>query len=146
MRFVCDVMLGKLAKYLRLLSLDATCVPSAGPPGSADADEETFFLTRRRSPTGYPRTIHVTSDRALEQLREIREFIRPWVDSEKTLSRCSECNVRLTPADKGEIEAFVPEYVFHHYSLFMVCPRCRRVYWEGSHVENMRRILQEVFA
>lgn len=145
MRFICDAMLGKLAKYLRLLGLDAVYIRPSAPWPVADDGEETCFVTRRRSPTGCRRTIRVGSDNAIDQLREIRGVIRPLIDDEKALARCIKCNVVLETVGREEIEAVVPEYVFHRYLRFTRCRTCGRVYWEGSHVENIRRAIKEVF-
>jgi uncharacterized protein with PIN domain len=144
-KFVCDAMLGKLARHLRLFGLDAPYIRKSEYLSAYTEDEETpFFLTRRRESTSYLNTVHVLSDRVLDQLTEIKDLVRPYIRKERLLSRCVECNVELSWVEKGEIEHLVPEFVFHHYHRFMVCRQCNRVYWEGSHVEKMDRILKEV--
>jgi uncharacterized protein with PIN domain len=52
-------------------------------------------------------------------------------------SRCVLCNLPLESADDGE-RARLPPAVRRRPGLINVCPGCRRLYWEGSHVERMR--------
>jgi uncharacterized protein with PIN domain len=60
------------------------------------------------------------------------------------MSRCIECNRELIPVNKEEIEFLVPEFVFHNYSNFRRCPSCGKVYWQGSHTEGIRDLLQDL--
>ena len=53
------------------------------------------------------------------------------------MTRCIECNVCLVEAKKEDIEPLVPEYIYHHHDTFKTCPSCRKVYWEGSHADEM---------
>jgi uncharacterized protein len=145
MKFVCDASLGRLARYLRLLGLDAVYIKKGEQVEAyKDEKEEPFFLTRGRSPVRYSKTVHITSNEVMDQLSEIRDLIRPLLHWEKALKRCLVCNRELLPAGKDEIEHLVPEFVFHHCDRFMVCPACSKVYWEGSHVQNMQRLVKEV--
>ena len=145
MKFICDAMLGKLARYLRLLGLDAVYIRKSNQlEAYRNEEEKPFFLTRHRPESSYEKTVYIVSDRVMDQLREIRDLVRPFIGQEKVLKRCLECNRELVPAGKDEIEHLVPEFVFHHYDRFMICPGCERVYWGGSHVQNMERIVREV--
>jgi uncharacterized protein len=31
-----------------------------------------------------------------------------------------------------------------HYQEFYVCPRCERIYWEGSHYRRMQRFVEKL--
>ena len=146
MKFLCDIMLGKLAKYLRILGLDADCVMSGKEPGRTPASTEPrLFLTRRSALKGGEGVIFIHADRPRDQLLEIREVIRPFVDGARVMTRCLECNVPLLRIAKEDVEQLVPEFVFHKYEIFMTCPLCRKVYWAGSHAAHMGRLLEEVF-
>ena len=145
MRFVCDVMLGKLAKYLRILGFDAAYIRSLKMLDRFTCHEEpTYFLTRRTSPVQYEQTIHIKAANAREQIRELRSLIGPHLDRTKVLQRCINCNELLVDADKQSIEHRVPEFVFHAYNAFKVCPSCNRVYWEGTHTKHMADLIKEV--
>ena len=145
MRFVCDVMLGKLAKYLRILGFDAAYLENINLFDQYKQENDPrYFLTRRKKAFPYERTIHVRAENVYKQLKEIRELIKPVTDPEKVLTRCVNCNLPLVDARKEMIEHRVPEFVLHTYNTFKICPRCQRVYWAGTHAEHMTELIEEV--
>jgi uncharacterized protein with PIN domain len=147
MRFVCDVMLGKLAKYLRILGFDAVYAAS---PAALDRcrvhDGDRILLTRRKGPSPFARTVRIESENAAEQLREMKALIKPAISRSAVFGRCIECNVALIEAGKADVEPRIPEFVYHHYTRFKLCPSCMRVYWEGSHTHGMAALLEEVLS
>ena len=121
MRFVCDVMLGKLARYLRVFGIDAVYAKTGAEfERYVDAGEgQTFYLLTRRSRVKHgDRTLFVRSDRPREQLREIWHIVSPLVDPDTVMARCIECNVPLVHVSREDIEQYVPEFVFHRYKEF----------------------------
>lgn len=139
MRFVCDAMLGKLARYLRMLGLDAPYINRLEQlKYHTDKTGKTVFLTRRITKTmPYDSCIIIKSEHVNKQLYEIKDIIKPFIKQDEMLSRCIECNTPLDVVKKNEIEQLVPEYVFHHYDTFRMCPSCRKLFWKGSHTEHM---------
>lgn len=145
MKFVCDVMLGKLAKYLRLLGLDAVYIRDpAQLKDMGESEEPWIFVTRRAKVTGMPTSIVVQSELARRQVTELKHLLRPLVDPTQVLNRCIECNVPLEDIERSEVEHRVPEFVFHHYKGFRKCSSCNRIYWEGSHAKHMTGLLKEL--
>ena len=59
-------------------------------------------------------------------------------------SRCIICNVELEDIDKAKVKDKVPEYVFKTQGEFITCPKCQRIYWQGTHWGNVRRCLEEI--
>lgn len=145
MKIVCDAMLGKLAKYLRILGLDAGYTRDVRIlmqyQGSSDPP---YFLTRSTRKPPYDRTILIRSDKVRDQLQEIKEFIQPFIDPGTVMNRCIECNVELADVEKKDIEQKVPEFIFHRYRLFRICTKCGKVYWEGSHTTGMASLVREI--
>jgi uncharacterized protein len=147
MTFVCDVMLGKLARYLRVFGLDAIYVKDlASLDKYRDAGESALFFTKRTRSIGFTATVFVSADNPKEQLREIREIIKPHIDRSQVMKRCISCNLELLEVTKDEVEQYVPEYIFHLYPSFRMCPSCKRVYWEGSHTKGMRQLTEEILS
>ncbi|HEY3276445.1 MAG TPA: Mut7-C RNAse domain-containing protein [Syntrophorhabdaceae bacterium] len=145
MKFLCDMMLGKLAKYLRILGLDAPYVQGLDEGGEiAASGEPFFFLTRRREIRHMADVIFIESDRVREQVRQILPRIKPFFDMRLVMTRCIACNVSLIHVPKKDVEPSVPEFVFHKYETFMQCPQCLKVYWEGSHAARMSELIEEV--
>ncbi len=147
MRFVCDQMLGKLAKYLRILGFDAAYAASRAALDRYRTHEgDRVLLTRRKGASRFAKTVHINSEITREQLREIKALVKPAVSANAVFGRCIECNVELIEADKMDIEPLVPEFVYHHYTRFKICPSCKRVYWEGSHTSGMTALLEEMLS
>lgn len=145
MRLVCDVMLGKLAKYLRLLGFDAVYLRDVSQLKSMDESEKPcIFITRRAKFAGCRGTLIVHCESAREQVIELKDHLKPLIDRPKVLNRCIECNVPLEEIDRTDVEHRVPEFVYHHYNKFKECTSCRRVYWEGSHAKRMNDLLKDI--
>ncbi|RKY59240.1 MAG: hypothetical protein DRP94_04105 [Candidatus Latescibacterota bacterium] len=146
MRFVADDMLGRLAKWLRLLGYDVIY-----PAPARDAQllrlaqaEDRVLLTRDRglAERCSGRKVLVESGDPWEQLSQVVRELD--LDVEKGfLTRCALCNEPIESLPKEEVRDLVPPYVFGTHERFARCPKCGRVYWEGSHVERMRRKLKE---
>ncbi len=141
MKFYCDVMLGRLSKYLRILGMD--CVYFKNNlmlrEYQGKFDEQSFFLTKKAGTIKHPHVIIVKSDSVKKQLEEIKNLIKPFVHVKTIMSRCILCNTRLVDIQKQDVEHVVPEFIFHKYELFRVCPTCKKVYWPGSHIEHMQK-------
>jgi uncharacterized protein len=145
MKFACDVMLGKLARYLRILGFDAAYLTANADLSDLHHQEDPrLFLTRRRKAFPYARSIRIRSEYVREQIKELRELIKPLVDPDKVLSRCIDCNAPLADVKKETIEHRLPEFVFHTYDAFKVCPLCDRVYWAGTHAKHMSQLMKEM--
>ena len=147
MTFLCDVMLGKLAKYLRLFGFDAAYARTeATLRDCLDREPDRVFLTRRRRVDVSSPVIQIQSEIARAQLLELRGIIKAAITKERLFSRCIECNIELVAVKREEIEPLVPEFVYHHYHTFMMCPSCKRVFWEGSHTKGMEELTKEILA
>jgi uncharacterized protein with PIN domain len=146
MKLICDVMLGKLARYLRLLGFDTLYARNATERERLRARHPDRLLITRARRTAGPGVIPVTSEITREQLRELKNLLQPEITRGMPMSRCIECNRELLQVDKQEIECLVPEFVFHHYADFSRCPACGKVYWQGSHTQGMKDLLQELLA
>jgi len=146
-RFAADSMLGRLARWLRLLGHD-----TAYEPSYSDSDlirlsiaEERVVLTRDRElarlvPAG--RVVLLRATRLEEQLVELRAALA--LEAEAALSRCSICNEPVVETKKEDVRDRVPPYVYATQDEFYRCPRCERLYWRGTHWENVRAILASI--
>ncbi|MEA1957433.1 MAG: Mut7-C RNAse domain-containing protein, partial [Euryarchaeota archaeon] len=91
--------------------------------------------------------VQIKTDDAMEQLKELlRHNIA--LNLEPVPVRCSECNAMIRKVEEGEEEilsekSYVPKSKIGVWD-FWVCERCGRIYWEGSHWENMRDRLKEL--
>ncbi len=136
-------MLGRLAKWLRLLGYDTRYDNSADDVALlriAQA-EDRVLLTRDRALARQRgvRAIWIESQDLPAQIRQVQADIGPPPDG--SLTRCAVCNARLEAIDRADVEARVPRYVFQTQDDFWHCPQCHRVYWAATHVERMQEIL-----
>jgi len=139
--FLCDAMLGSLARWLRLCGYD--CLYLGTEPEDAELAriarrEDRWLLTRDHElAAAGPKTQMVRSESLEAQLAEVlnRHSLPPPEDLED--SRCSECNGLLKDVTAEEVATVVPPYVLESAERFRRCCGCRRVYWPGTHGEQI---------
>ncbi len=144
-------MLGKLARYLRLLGYDVE-YPGPGPDSLLLARarrEDRVLLTRDRllcrtaERTGErPKVVEIRSDAVLEQLSQMAN--EGWL-GEAGNPRCSLCNRPLEDLSPEEARHLLPPFTFAVHIRFLHCPGCNTVLWEGSHWERFRKRISGTF-
>ena len=147
-RFVLDVHLGKLTTNLRLLGFN--CDYDAGRQDEElarrSADEGRILLTRDRQllkRAVITRGYWVRSQQPGEQAVEIlRRF--DLVGMATPFTRCLRCNGRLTRAEPDEHAARIPEGVRPRISELTSCEACGRLYWKGTHYEQLEHRADEI--
>jgi len=148
-RFLCDAMLGTLARWLRLLGYDAELArPEERDAAIAAraAREGRWLLTRDRELAARgPRTVLVRAEELEAQLVEVVERLG-LEPGPLAGTRCAACNGGVEPAAREEVAPVVPPHVLRTAPSFRRCRRCGRVYWRGSHVERIERRLERVLA
>ncbi len=146
MRFIADSMLGKLARWLRVLGYD-THYESYYGPGVIDQkveDGRTLLSRNKKIVNSYNNSVLLRSNDTGGQLAELREKVDLEPDRSKWFRRCLICNVLLEEGDVSKAKENVPEYVFYeNMTGIRFCPSCGRYYWPGSHRVRMARKLRE---
>jgi uncharacterized protein len=147
-RFVADAHLGGLAHLLRIMGFDTLYRNSFGDDEivALSITDGRIILTRdlellKRRPVTHGCYVHALKPE--QQLREI--FTRlDLARSARPFSLCLECNSPLKPLPREAAAGRVPEGVWQRQEHFSTCERCLRVYWEGSHWQRMRALVDEV--
>jgi len=149
-RFLADVNLGKLARFLRMAGFDTAYRNDASDDELVEQMllEDRALLTRDRRLLmrrvvlkGYL----VRSDQAADQLEEVlRRFdlqsaIRPF-------TRCMHCNAALEHVDKAEIVDRLKPLTKRYYQDFFRCNGCARIYWRGSHRDRLDPKIRKILS
>ncbi|MBN3037193.1 MAG: hypothetical protein JW834_01980 [Candidatus Diapherotrites archaeon] len=138
MRFICDAMLGRLARWLRIFGYDAELA------SGEEADEELvkragmegrvlLTLDKRLAANG---AVLLPSRRASEQVAFLVKEFGISVSEEPVPRFCSVCNGRLRKARE------LPKFVEAAWE----CVDCGQKYWHGSHWRGIKRFVREVFS
>lgn len=147
-RFLADSMLGSLARWLRILGFDVDYEADADDAELVRAAmlERRVLLTKdRRLPREWTvsHVYVVVADEEETQLREVVEAFELG-DHFEPFSRCSRCNALLQQLAAAEARREVPAYVAKTVDRFGRCPDCDRIYWKGTHTDDMRERLQRM--
>lgn len=147
-RFVLDVHLGKLCKYLRMMGFDTIYRNDLDDVEIVEISvkENRIILTRDIGILKNGLVTHgywLRSQDSREQLKEvIRRFqlkaeVRPFY-------RCTVCNGFIRPVNKADIVTLLPDQTKKYFDAFFRCTSCKKIYWEGTHYESMRDFIGEI--
>ena len=144
--FLADAMLGRLARWLRVLGLDTRyepTIPDARLVTIANV-EARVLLTRDRAllrDLRPLRAMEVTRDAPLAQVVEVVERLA-IAPPRELFTRCLVCNAPLDAVPDEEHALVVPPAARGLPGPVRCCPACGRVYWHGSHARRMRASLE----
>jgi len=148
-RFLADTMLGRLATWLRILGYDTEYFRGADADLIAKAQEDRRILLTRDTGIlrrrGLPPHLFIRDDRVMAQLRQVMAACR-LVPASSAPRRCARCNVILESQTKAEAAGRVPEFVWSHHDSFWGCPACGRIYWPGTHRQQMDERIRSLIA
>ena len=142
-RLLADAMLGRLAKWLRILGYDTAYL--------SDTDDfalmrlaraqDRLILTRDRALAARRgvRALLVKSETLDEQLRQVCVAVGPPPDP--PLPRCSVCNHPLAQVSPERVADRLPVYIRQTHDQFSFCANCDRVYWRGTHWQRMMALI-----
>ncbi len=145
-RFLADSMLGKLAKWLRVMGYDTHYQPFYQTGVIGDLIRERRILLTRNTSLTFKQvdSVLIQPDNVKDQLEQMRTGGYLKTDRSKWFSRCLVCNIRLNNIPADEAAANIPEYILHqHNPTISYCPACRRYFWPGSHSLRMFNQLKE---
>ena len=141
-KFVSDVHLGKLTKYLRLCGFDTYYHTDFNDQEIINlaVSDKRVILTRDIGLLKNRKVTHgfwIRSQYPFEQLQNV--LLHFDLKSQITLfTRCIQCNGILLDVTKEEILDRLLPKTRQFYQKFKMCYSCNRIYWKGSHYHNMK--------
>lgn len=147
-KFVLDVQLGSLSKYMRMFGFDTIYKSRYSKIEiiSFSINEVRTILTKDKELLKRNEVSHgywIRNTKVTDQLKEVIErfqlnnLIHP-------LSRCMICNSVLREIEKEKIIEHLQENTRKLFNEFYICPTCSRIYWKGSHYKNMTEIIKGI--
>jgi hypothetical protein len=147
-RFILDVHLGKLARYLRMLVFDAAYEQDQDDAAIIDLSlqQQRVILTRDLGILKQNRVTHgywLRHDEPGQQLREVLLALDLFRQLQP-FTRCMDCNGRIHPVDRKAVRGQISPNTFQQFKAFWQCRDCSKIYWRGSHYEGMLRQVNEI--
>jgi uncharacterized protein len=150
LEFLADGMLGKLARWLRMLGHDvkySTKLRDAELLEIAKA-ENRILLTHdlqlyQQAATRGIEAFYVEGQTEAERLSELACRYNFPLEINMDKSYCPKCNTKLAAATKAEIQDQVEKNTFLHYDNFWKCPNCKQIYWQGAHWKQITNTLKQ---
>jgi len=147
MKFLCDQMLGTLAKWLRLMGFDTYFADNVTTDDELIAiahKEKRVLITRDKTLVQKTKkqkipSIEIKTTDLDEQLQKALQKTK--INKKDLLTRCSLCNMVLNPIEKIKVKNRVPERIFEQHTDFLYCPKCDKIYWPGTHY---KKILEKI--
>jgi uncharacterized protein with PIN domain len=145
-RFVVDVNLGRLARYLRLLGFDTLYRNDYQDTDLVRIclEQRRIVLSRDRNLLKHSAITHGCFIHNTDPLRQIEEVIKrlDLANIATPFKRCVRCNGLLRPIEKSLIEERLPPLTRKHYELFWICGDCEQAYWKGAHYQRMMELVE----
>ncbi len=148
-KFTADVMLGGFVRLMRMLGYDVLYDKNSKIEELIERSrkEGRILITKRRR-YRFPQDLKVvvlSENYPHEQVQKVLNIHSLTPSKEKFLSRCLICNELLEEASREEVRSKVPEFVYRTHEEFARCPVCGRIYWEGTHHQNMGKMVEMFF-
>lgn len=147
-KFVLDVHLGKLSRILRMLGFDTFYKNNLADDEiiSISLNEHRTILTRdlgllKRKVVNHGYYVRNTNPE-LQTIEVVNRF--QLENNIQEFTRCIECNYVLQSIEKDKIIDQLLPKVKQIYNEFFICPNCLKIYWHGSHVEDMLGLIKKL--
>ncbi len=149
--FTADVMLKRLAKYLRALGYDTYFNENFSDQQLMDfsVQDQRVLLTRDNAlcnATPDLNAFYVKPQNPIGQLALIAKYYPVTFDEKRFLIRCMECNTPLQNISKDNAANRVPKRVLKRNDSFTYCPKCNQIFWQGDHTKRLRKKFLKVLS
>lgn len=145
-RFLADCMLGRLARWLRIVGFDTMYFRKISDSELLSLHQESgrILLTRDTGlvrSTGVGPHLFVQDDHWEAQFREVLTNLSLTPSQERMFTRCIRCNQLLEALPHTDIVGKVPDFVASTQTMFQGCSACGKIYWHGTHRDHASRVV-----
>ncbi|HEB12717.1 MAG TPA: hypothetical protein ENI11_03460 [Actinobacteria bacterium] len=149
-KFICDMMLGRLSKWLKILGYDtlyfreitdAKLLRYARDENRLLLTRDTRLMERRPIRVGQVQAILIADDNWRAQLSQVAGELNLVA---QPVPRCAKCNARLRPVGRESVKNHVPPYVWKSQRSFTRCPKCAQIFWQATHWDNIKATASEL--
>jgi uncharacterized protein with PIN domain len=143
-------MLGKLARWLRMLGQDTTYSSKLNDLDLIlkAKEEDRILITKdfnlyQQAIKNKIQVFYIKAQNKVEMLGKLRNRFGIPLIIDMKVSRCPLCNNRLRSITKQEAAKTIKQNTFLHYNDFWSCPNCLSIYWQGSHWKDINSTLDK---
>jgi len=152
-KFIADSMLGKLARWLRMLGHDVTYTIQLNDNDLLELakKENRVLLTKdlelyKRANAKNLDALYLEGKSESERLAEVAKRYSLTLEIDMEKSHCPVCNTKLKATPKEQLSGEIEKNTFTYYDKFWKCPNCGQVYWQGAHWNQISKTLKEAQA
>jgi uncharacterized protein with PIN domain len=147
-KFILDVHLGKLAKYLRMCGFDTAYQNDYDDKKIIEIslEENRIILTRdigllkvKSVSNGY----FIRDQNSKAQLTEVLKYFDLY-QAINPFNRCIKCNGKLESIEKEKIIQQLEPLTQKYFDTFFRCTHCQSIFWEGSHFDCMSNFINTI--
>ena len=153
MKFIADSMLGKLARWLRMLGHDVTYNVQLNDNDLLELAKKENCVLLTKDLELYQRAIakdigalYLEGKSESERLAEVAKRYDLTLEIDMEKSHCPVCNTKLKATPKEQLSGKLEKNTFTYYDKFWKCPNCGQVYWQGAHWKQISNTLKEAEA
>jgi uncharacterized protein with PIN domain len=148
--FLCDAMLGGLARWLRAAGYDAqfeygiddrVLVERGRAPGTIVLSSDGPMFERNVIKSGVVRALYIPQQ--LGKLQQL-EFVLTTLKLPCLSPRCMACGGQLLEIPKHTVTGEAPPLAYRNCDRFWRCQGCKKLFWHGTHWQRITRRLGEL--
>jgi len=149
-RFLVDGMLGKLARWLRMMGHDTTYdvrledkklleIAKFEQRVLVTKDKELYKQAAARGLDSF----YAEGKTETERLAKIAQQYGLLLKIDLDKSHCPICNTPIKSTPKEQIKTQLKANTARYYEQFWRCPNCGQIYWQGAHWKQITNTLIE---
>jgi uncharacterized protein with PIN domain len=149
-KFIADIHLGKIVKYMRALGFDLSFDPSLSARKIIEISKKKsrIILTKSRQILKFKEVTHaifIYPGTTAEQIKRILDYL-DIKDSIKPFSRCLRCNSVVKRVSKEGVADRIPPKTKEFCDQYNHCKFCDKIYWKGTHFIKMSKAIDHILS